>query len=192
MRGRKTMKIQMITCIKEAAGLLGLTAVAADPAGALGEEETADRDLLLKCVNLAAQQTALKVSPPRFEETVAVTGSELELGQLSRRALQVLEVRDGQGHKVPFEHLPYGIRLKGPGSYQVCYTYLPDDAALDEALVFDEGRVHAELLGMGAAAEYCLIAGRFSEAAAWEEEFLNRLSGLGQRRRLPRRAFALS
>ena len=190
--GAEIMKIQMNQCIKLAAGLLGLSAVAENPAGELGGEDAADRDLLLKCVNLAAQQTALKTSPPRAEETVTVEGQELELGQLSKRALEVIGVRDHQGRPVAFTRLPYGVRLKGPGTFRVRYAFLPDDAALNGSLVFDEGRVHAELLGMGAAAEYCLISGRFSEAAAWEEEFLSRLSAAGRRARLPRRAFAVS
>ena len=152
------------------------SAYAAAPAAPTGEVA-----LLLNCYALVENEVALDHLPLRAAETLESGDGTLEFIRFSRPPVDVLSVQDTYG-EVAFEVFPARLRLPGSGTYTVVYTYAPAAPQIGGETAFSD-KVSARLLSCGVACEFLLAAGRYAEAAVWEEKFRAALRASGISRR---------
>lgn len=154
-------------------------------------EELTDPDALtlVKCVNLAAAETASD-----FPCTVS-TDAESRDGLIPFSALGEADtVREvtRNGRAVRFSTDSRGIRTPRDGKYTVTYTKPYAHVGADDELVAGAG-ADAEMLTYLAARNFCLITGRTDEASVWDQRYNAEAENKRLRRRatLPRRTWLL-
>lgn len=93
---------------------------------------------------------------------------------LSRNVLEILEILDENGEKMPFktegEYVSVGSRAR-----LVKYKYYPSIYGLEEKIGYSEKDVPSVLITYGLCAEYCIFEGRFEEAVMWRKRFTDSL-----------------
>ena len=158
----------------------GIEAACAAPPGTAPEGETAT---LLRCYHLTENEVALDHFPLKETQTFAPKGDAVLFTEFSRAPVDILEVRDGSGARVPFTVYPARLVLpRGTGEARVTYSYAPPRAGIADETAFSE-KISARLLSYGVAGEYLLSGGRYAEAAVFDEKFHAALRAAGLERR---------
>lgn len=168
--------------IELAAQCLGREDLSEAVASLEGEPE-GEVKALVRCFNLVENEVALDYFPLRKEETFTPQTRELPYLGFASAPVDILGVTDGAGRAVEFEARTMNIYL--PAEYDkvtVTYSYAPAQKEIDGVSDFS-GKVSARLLALGVAAEFCLTASRFSEAAMWDKRFRDALRAAGIIRR---------
>ncbi|HEY8443799.1 MAG TPA: hypothetical protein VIL24_03265 [Clostridia bacterium] len=164
----------------EAATLLKLDNVLAlKELGGEGEDEQAKKDLeLLKtCVNLVINEIASDYVPLKTVEQVLVKNSKIPYVNLSKTALNIKSVKDAYGQKRYFKVYPSYIYTDCEGVCHIEYAYLPAYVEdLDERIEYQNSKITARIIALGAAREYCLIMSMYEEAQTWNARFKESLS----------------
>ena len=157
----------------------------------IDEGDGAARARLLKCANLAVNEICADYYPLVRETEVDNLNGKVPYRELSRhRVLEVLSVKKGCS-KVPFSAFPTCVKF-GPGRATVRYTCLPGDLDEGGSAAIPE-RIGARVVAYGAAAEYCLLAGLFEEAAIWDRRYRDSLRAAQAKKgeiRIPARRWA--
>lgn len=157
---------------KLTAGLLDREDVAEDIESGAGNAQTKrERALIERCVNLAIAQTASEYAPLRAEAEIYTENGLVEFSALEKNAADLVRVTDRYGNDLAVKYYTDYFKT-APGTIRVEYTYLPDRCAADDEAPLGDRRITASLVAFGAAAEYCLIAGLYDEAAAWNEKYV--------------------
>ncbi|MDE6059574.1 MAG: hypothetical protein K2G44_06020 [Clostridia bacterium] len=162
-----------------------------------GEEQTEEQldgypdeiKSLVRCFNLVESEVALDYFPLKKEETFVPMGRIVPYTQFSSSPVDVLKVTDERGGGVEFEVRTAHLYLpEARGKVNITYSYAPAPKTLLDDSEFS-GKVSPRLMSFGVAAEFCLSASRFSEAAVWERRFLDALKAAKLiRRKLSMRA----
>ena len=160
--------------INEAARLIGIDELLNGYFTNGNEEGEKAAQALLSCLYLVETELASEYFPLRFEETLTSNG-KIEFEAFTHKPLCVLSVADSGGKEAAAVIFPTYIKVKN-GAYNVSYTYAPDKKELDDDLPFD-ACVTAALVAYGVAAEYCLLAGLYEEAAVWEKKYKQAIRG---------------
>lgn len=130
---------------------------------------------LVRCFNLVENEVALDYFPLKKEETFVPEGRIVPYTQFSSSPVDVLKVTDERGGDAEFEiRTAYLYLPEACGKVKVTYSYAPVQKTLFDDSEFS-GKVSLRLMSFGVAAEFCLSASRFSEAAVWERRFLDAL-----------------
>jgi len=127
-------------------------------------------EMLVKCCNLAYRSTAQGYLPLYFTETAALTDGELLLRDLSKDIVAIKSVTDKNGAEILYKLFVDRIKAGAP-EIVITYAYLPEEVELPDELDYVGGKVDARLLAYGAAAEFCLIAGLYDDAAVWDARY---------------------
>lgn len=127
-------------------------------------------DLFTRLVNLVTGELAASYIPMKKEEKITATDGIVRYSALKENPIKILGVYDSYGNKLSFTVFPEYMRVCG-GEITLIYAYSPANAGLDEETGYTEKDVSAEVLALGTAAEYCLIAGRTEEAVAFRKRF---------------------
>lgn len=162
-------------------------------AAASGEQPEGEAATLLRCYHLIENEVALDHFPLREEERFVPVQDAVLFTGFSKPPVDVLDVRDARGHRVPFTVFPARLVLpEGTGEVTVRYSYAPAREGMGGETAFSDA-VSARLLSYGVASEYLLAGGRYQEAAVWDEKFRAAIRAAGLERRklwLPARRWA--
>ncbi|MBQ8428205.1 MAG: hypothetical protein IJX18_03005 [Clostridia bacterium] len=162
------MKVnEMIIAAAELIGDNAATAVKTYLESGAGDEALTNE--LLRCFNVIEHELAVDFLPIKTEETVETDTGAIVYNALSKKAVQIVKVLDEWGMAVRYD--TYGEYLKTRvGKVTVVYTYEPEEKSLGGESDFQ--RVASKrLFAYGMAAEYCLKAGLYDEAAVWDKKY---------------------
>ncbi len=146
--------------ITEAAYMVGETDFAKTFAAG-GEVDADKRDAFLRCFNLTLHETAVEYLPIR--KTVAAKGGKVAFSSFGFSVLRVVGVYGAGGESLDFKVFPSYI-VTPPENVTVVFDAAPVDMSVDDEFVYDKTRIGKRVFACGVASEYCLQAGRFSEA----------------------------
>ena len=175
------MPIKVKEVIRLAAELVGRSDLAAE-----AEKESSLKEellLFLHCFNLVENEIALDYFPLKRRETLLPENGKLLYTQFSEAPVSVLKVTDTRAHGLPFEAFPTHLDVKGyHGEVAVSYAYAPREKGIADDSDLG-GRISARLIAYGAAAEFLLATGRFSEAATFDKKYREALVAANNVRR---------
>lgn len=168
--------------IKDTAIILGdetLYAALSDATQELSGENKAKTDVFLKCYNDTLAEVATAYYPITKEETIQ-PGKTL-FSSLSETPLRIKSVRAQSGVALVFSvGEGYLETEKVAGELTVVYDYIPSEKTADGDFEYEKTPLGKTVFCYGIAAEYCMIGGRYSEAANWESKFKNAVAGIIQ------------
>lgn len=124
---------------------------------------------LLRCFNVVEHQLAVDYLPLKREETLETETGVIAYSLLEKKAVQIVKVQDEWGMTVRYDI--YGEYFKTRvGKVTVTYTYEPEEKTLGDESDF-QCVVSKRMFAYGIAAEYCLKAGLYEEAAVWDGKY---------------------
>lgn len=156
----------------------------------LDDIETEKLDTLLSCFNLVNQEIASDYLPYLTKEEVSDVGGRIFYADLSKKVVNVYEVKNKFGFSVPFKNFSNYIEVEG-GVKSVIYSFLPENMGSEDTVEFYNG-LSARILAYGVASEFLLVRGISEDAEIWEERFKESLFILSRKRgehRLPKRSW---
>ena len=166
--GRAATKKMILKDVLSAA----LTYVGAD-ADILNEEDCMQDDdvrLMVKCTGFAMDEIASEYLQAVHCESVVSSGKKLDYADFTKQPLRVKKVsRDGKS--VRFKARASYAEVDEDGVFEVEYTYLPEHPSLLTDSVQTPLPVPVKSLALGAAAQYCLITGRYEQSVALSDMF---------------------
>lgn len=148
----------------------------------LGDEEIAldgsivnhpKLNTILRCANIVVKEIASDYLPLTAEEQVEVKDGKISYDLLSRRALEVLSVKDVKTDvKSLFRHTPSCLELvnKDVKKANVKYNYMPADAGVDDECPISP-LVSAKTVAMGVCSEFCLIEGMYEQSVMFSDRY---------------------
>lgn len=146
------MKLKEIT--ETAAALLGWEEPFAD---------NKDAGLLTRCANLTVSEIAAEYAPVKHTETVNAKNGLVYFGALEKDFLELVSVESADGGKLEAKIYPDYFKTS-EGRVTVTYAYLPPKLSAEDDVPVGDRRITLRVFAYGAAAEYCMISGRFDEA----------------------------
>ncbi len=165
--------------IVDAAKILDETAfisALADESATLTDENANKKNTLLKCFNDVLFEIATEYYPLVKEESF--DAGKILFSAFSKTPLKVRSVFSG-GENVGFAlGTDYIVTEKQAGKVSVVYEYVPEEKTESDSFDYEKTPYGKTVFCYGVAAEYCLITGRFSEAANWESRFKNALTAV--------------
>ncbi len=157
-----------------AAGELGVEERVRDYLDGKGETGKRETEVLLRCFNLVENEVALDYLPLYCEDEVDSETGFIAYSELTRPAVRVLGVADMWGNSAPFKLFPQYLKTQ-PGRVKIVYTYTPAEKTAEENSDFVL-QASPRLFAYGIAAEYCLAAGLYEEAAVWDKKYKDALT----------------
>lgn len=146
------------------------------------DENKAKTAAMLKCFNDALFEIASEYYPLVKEETFSA--GKIPMRSFTKTPLKITSVRLKNGEAVSFYvGADYVETEKAHGEVTVVYEYIPSGKGLIDDFEYDATPFGKTIFAYGIAAEYCLVAGRFSEAANWESRYKNALGAVTGRRK---------
>ena len=173
----------MATTVKEilctAAELIGRGDLARE--AEKGSSSSEELSLLLRCYNLVENEVALDYFPLKKQETVNTRTGKIYYTELSQTPVSVIKA-EMKGGEIGFKLYPDYIEVSVSGDVAVTYVYAPAAKQLAGNAECD-ARVAARVLAYGAAAEFLVGCGRFTEAAVFDKKYRDALRAAGSVRR---------
>lgn len=146
------------------------------------DENKAKTAAMLKCFNDALFEIASEYYPLVKEETISA-GKAL-INSFAETPLKITGVRLKNGEAVSFfVGADYVETEKAHGEVTVVYEYVPSGKVISDDFEYAATPFGKTVFSYGIAAEYCLVTGRFSEAANWESRYKNALNAAACRRK---------
>lgn len=131
-------------------------------------------DLMLKCVNLTRKEIAAEYAPLIETQTVTLENGNFGYDALQQRVLEILSVKNAAGTEVGFRQRVAACHTETTGEATITYRYLPCDGELDDDCALPIA-VTAQIAALGACAEYCMIEGRYEQAATFSQRYQSAL-----------------
>ncbi len=158
-----------------------LISALADETTALSDENEKKKNTLLKCFNDTLFEIATEYYPLVKEE--GFDAGKILFSAFAKTPLKIRNVTAG-GENIGFAlGTDYISTDKKAGKVNVIYEYVPEEKTESDLFDYEKTPYGKTVFCYGIAAEYCLITGRFSEAANWESRFKNALTAVS----LPRK-----
>lgn len=146
--------------------------------------EDIERKIRYLCafIDLIANEISCEYFPVLAVEKVQATEGRINFDQLSRKIVDVRWLKKN-GQKVNYDFYAFAIGVDEDGEYDICYEYSPNsfDGNLESNIEL-YGRITSRIVGIGAAAEYCLAFDRFDEAIIYDKMFKDALVGVEKSR----------
>ncbi|MBO4323652.1 MAG: hypothetical protein J5836_03220, partial [Clostridia bacterium] len=129
----------------------------------LSQDEKRDLDLLLKGYNLIQSEVAA--------EHLSLTAEDRKFGKLiyfssfSHAPLSIISATNDRGDEILFTAYQDRVKFERENWYRIRYSYIPDKKTVNDTFDYEKTKVGERAFLYGTASEYCLICGRYEEAA---------------------------
>lgn len=159
----------VLEVVRAAATELGIADEVNEYLEGISENAKADAENLLRCFNLVEGELALDHLPLTAEDELETQTGAIYYSELSRAAVRVIKVADARGNELAFRVFPEYLKTQS-GRVCVTYAYTPEEKGFTDESDYGAS-TGARLFAYGVAAEFCLAAGRFEEAAVWDAKY---------------------
>lgn len=161
------MKVKNV--MRKAAELLGNEDDLLDYINGVGTQGEKPAELLLNCYNLIENELALDYMPLIKEDSFSVAGGRIVYSSFSSSVVRIIEVRNGQGEKIPFRLFASYMEVDADTAV-VKYAYTPTEKTTDGECECAIG-VSERLIAFGMASEYSAALGLYEEASVWDKKY---------------------
>ncbi len=154
------------------------------------ERERQKLDEMLLCFNMVNQEIASDYLPFLTKETLAATRGMFLFSELSKKVVNIYEVKDKFGFNLNFKVISNCVETR-KSAKTVVYSFLPESLEIEDEVEFCNG-LSARVYAYGVASEFLLVSGLSSDAEIWEERYKESLFILSRKRgehRLPKRSW---
>lgn len=127
--------------------------------------------LLLSCVNLTLSEAAAEYLPLVSRQKVTVLEGKIPYSAFEKDIVTLLRVMDKGGNRLRYRYRPDYIEVDNMGECDAVYSYRPSYKGFLEEAEKGSSALTARIVAYGAAAEYCLITGRYEEAVTWDKRY---------------------
>lgn len=166
--------------LAEAARLIGDEELKTYFTSSSGSSETVKRaNALLECYNAILHETAVNYLPVRRTETF--DGGKIEYCKLGFSVLAIEGVFGENGEEVGYKTFPTYM-VTAAGEVTVVFDIVPEDADFDDEFVYDGTRIGKTAFACGVASEFCLVAGRYTEAENFNKKYRDGVYGAPSKR----------
>ena len=147
--------------------------------GYADQNDSVKRDVaaFVTAVNFVINELATEYIPALKTERVTAVSGKVFFSALRYAVTEINKVEDENGNEVNFKVFPEYLSVEGDTVY-VSYVAQPSFSDLDEQVVYEESALPLYVIAYGAAAEICMIQGRFDEAKEWKEKFEKGVSAI--------------
>lgn len=173
--------------LKNAVNYLGLTHLlntnVFDGSGSVSDEEMAEINTLINCLNLVVNQVASEYFILKDKVKVNSVNGVIYYSQLSNKVVSdILNVKQ-LDHIVSY--VCKADRLETvPGVVEVEFAYQPGQvSSINETIDFSNYKLNERVLAYGVVAEYNFLYANYDDATIWDNRFKNSLSNLIRPRR---------
>lgn len=156
-------------CMRLAAVELGVDAVLEKYLNDTTDSSNRVGKVLLQCYNVVENELALDYLPLTAEDEMQTQTGVVEFSALSRSAVRILRVTDGNGVAVKYRLFPQYVKAQ-PGTLKIAYIYSPTEKTLEDGCEC-AAAVSMRMIAYGMAAEYCMNIGLYEEADAWDKKY---------------------
>lgn len=132
-------------------------------------------DALTRCANVVISELACTFFPLVKKEKTGAEGGRTYYVNLTETPLEIKNVYNDAGSKIPFEVLPEYVKTDET-SVTIEYAYLPANYDLNSHIGYTESKVPSRVLAYGTTAEFCLTERSFDESVMWRKRFTDALS----------------
>lgn len=156
----------------------------------LNENEMKKLKVMLSCFNMVNQEIASDYLPFLTKENVDASNGGILFSSLSKRVVNIYEVKDRFGFNLKFRVISNFVETK-KSAKSVVYSFLPEEMSLEDEVEFFNG-LSARVYAYGVASEVLLVSGLSGDAEIWEERYKESLFILSRKRgehRLPKRSW---
>lgn len=142
--------------------------------------EKADKSLLIaiddytRCANVIINELATSFVPMIKKEMF--TSREVKFSDFSERVLKIKNITDEKGNELSYK-CDCGKIASDVQPFVVEYSFLPPNYGFCDEVVFSRAEVTAAFLGLGVAAEICLLKRAFDESVFWRKRYSSFASG---------------
>ncbi len=126
-------------------------------------------DKLVACFDSVYEELFRDYASPLRRTVVQSADGVVDLSGL--RLNKVVSLTDGEGRDVPFRYSDNALSVGRQGSFNLCYSRLPDDVAWDEEIKLPAPYLSDRLLTYGIMREYLCTVGDWSAAGMWDERY---------------------
>ena len=135
----------------------------------LSDEEKVDVKYLLHGYNIIQHEVASEYLSLLAEERKF--GKEIAFADLSYFPIKIVSVCDDDGEKVPFTVREDKIKLDKDNWHTVRYRHAPNKKEQNDDFDYENTKIGKRAFIYGTASEYCLMTGRYEDAANWRNKF---------------------
>ncbi len=127
--------------------------------------------LLLSCVNLTLSEAAAEYLPLVSRQKVTPIEGKILYSAFEKDIVTLLRIMDKNGTRLRYRYRPSYIEADAEGECDAVYSYRPNYKGFLEEAEKGSSALTARVVAYGAAAEYCLITGRYEEAVTWDKRY---------------------
>lgn len=142
-------------------------------------------DTLLCAYNTIADEIARDFIKLTRCEDFSVVDGEIKLKKFSDNPLKIISVKSMGGDVVSAKIYPDKI-ITDLSQASVEYVYSPPKRQLDDECDFTYSEIGYRVLGLGTAAQYCLISGMYEEAVIYNDKFIDAMKNAMFNRKKPK------
>ena len=110
-------------------------------------------------------------------DTVVVENGRMPYYLLSQQLLEPLALTQN-GKKVKFEVGNMSLLVENDGEYEFTYSYMPKLSDEEQWIPYTHGRLTERIIALGTCAHYCLMAGRYNDAVAFDSQYKDALNSI--------------
>lgn len=125
--------------------------------------------LLVKCVNMIVSEIASDYVHMEYSEDIVTDDGIIPYDQLKKRLINIKRVTKN-GTKIGAKLHPEHILCDARGSLNVCYYYMPSEVKIGDKIELSP-RITTMLIANGVLGEYCLLVGRYEDAALYDKRY---------------------
>lgn len=149
-----------------------------DVSSALDNQEVSEQmqekiDAFVRYFNRVQEEISSEFLPVFYEENL-VKENSLNFSELEKQILDVVYIKDENGHKLNYTLYPDHISFKGKMK-TILYSIIPEDISVDDNILY---LVPLRVYSYGILREYFLDEGLLDKAASFEEKFKNSIDSL--------------
>lgn len=139
--------------------------------GEVSEEVETEYKKLLLSLNGVMQEFSYKINLTTKKEDVVFFNNSFDLNLLSKKAINIIEVKNQNGKKLKFKIIDNKLECNTTLA-QVTYNYLLEPVKNIEDEVLINNKISMKAIVLGVISQYYYINGLFDDAKIFEESFL--------------------
>ena len=140
--------------------------------GSVSKEVENEYKKLLLAINSVLEDFCYKINLTKTKEEVVFFNKSFDILSLSKKAINIIEVKNQKGKKIRFKIFENRIECDTTFA-QITYNYLLEPVKLLEDQILIDNKISLKAFVLGVISQYYYINGLFDDAKIFEEKFLN-------------------
>lgn len=163
------MNVSMNDVVSRVADILDLTSTIDLDNQVAGDTYPSALTLLLRCVNMTAEELARDYFPLLKTEELTPSSGIIANNAFNKRPVEIYSVKKG-GAAVDYALYPAGMKLSANAAHTIEYGYVDDERDIGESMEVHP-KVTLWMLALGTLMNYSIASGKYEESLVYEKRF---------------------